>query len=82
VQKGEGNVGRDILANEGPPHQAFTTLSAKVQFHKIQRVFLRIPRVLSLNLIVAWHCCQRKARLCPTIATQSIPKTALLKTSC
>jgi len=53
VQKGEGNVGRDILANEGPPHQAFTTLSAKVQFHKIQRVFLRIPRVLSLNLIVA-----------------------------
>jgi hypothetical protein len=30
-----------ILANEGPPHQAFTTLPAEGQFHKIR------PRLLA-----------------------------------
>ena len=36
--KVEGN-GRDILANRSPPHQACTTLPAKVQFHKMLPVF-------------------------------------------
>jgi hypothetical protein len=43
----------NILANEGPPHQAFTTLPAEVQFHKIHRGFLWILRVSSLNPTVA-----------------------------
>jgi hypothetical protein len=32
---GNERESEDILANEGPPHQAFTTLPAEMQFQKV-----------------------------------------------
>jgi hypothetical protein len=71
----------DILANEGPPHQAFTTLPAEMQFQKDAQNARLTRRNAPHNLAFHFYkpvarrqradLSHNRDRKCPTIETDS-----------